>query len=717
MSEQILAVFAGDGPLAAADDGYRERDGQKKMAETIAETIAENDVLMVDAGTGIGKTFAYLVPVLLSGKRALISTATRQLQDQLFQRDVQRVRQALGVDEVDIAILKGRNNYVCPVHLERNLADGRFRDPQIPQRLRMIERFFAINPGSGDRAAFKQLSEEDPAWQFATSTRDNCLGQECPELRSCPLMKARQQAQKADLLIVNHHLFCADLALKDESIGDFLPQAEIMVFDEAHQLPEIATEFFGETVSTRQLLDLGRETLRAGNEDAPGLADWYAMFRGLERVASRLRLALPIGITRLGADELLALTADDVNEWLEDVLPDVIGVLEDHADQLKPVAAVSADLMRLEDRARELARRLVQWLRAFRALVEPVAAASPVSLSDRHAKSTAQMQGDETGEDRDTGVADVDAPRSDEALILWVQTTETHAQLRATPLSVATRFASQRQLQTGSWIFVSATLALQDSIDHFAEQIGLPEARQLIVQSPFDYGRQASLWIPREVGSATGADFPTRVADCVWPLIRKNRGRAFVLCTTLRAVRLISERLRELAGGDGISVMAQGDTPRHQLVEDFKKAKAAVLVGSAGFWEGVDIVGDDLSLVVIDKLPFAPPDDPVFRARSRALAASGRHAFQALALPQAMLALKQGVGRLIRSENDHGLLVICDERLRSRGYGRQILASLPPFRPIDSMAEALQTLEDRPGLPDDVVSGEPLRQSASDSAD
>lgn len=675
------------------------------MAQAIAQAITDDEVLMVDAGTGIGKTFAYLVPVMLSGRRALISTATRQLQDQLFQRDVQRVRQALGA-ELSVAILKGRANYVCPVHLEKHLSDGRFRDPRVPAKLRMIERQFVLEQ-SGDKAAYRKISEEDPVWQFATSTRDNCLGQDCPELRNCPLMKARQQAQKADLLIVNHHLFCADLALKDESIGEFLPEASILVFDEAHQLPDIATEFFGESVSTRQLLDLGRETLKAGLEDAPGLGDWQGCHRALEQVASRLRLALPAGILRLGADELLSLTADDVNEWLEDVLPDVISTLEAHARALKPVAESSIELFRLEERASVLARRVAQWLRAFRRLMglpdDMSGAAEAGRSSPQTASVTAAAHDDGNGPEaavpgqggvsatKEGGSPQAGSDSTPEPVILWVQTTETHAQLRSTPLSVAPRFAQQRGLQPGSWIFVSATLALQDSIDHFAEQMGMPRARQLIVKSPFDYARQAALWIPEKLGSATAPDFPARVAETVWPLIRRNRGRAFVLCTTLRAVRMISERLHELAD-EGIEIMAQGDAPRHQMIENFKASEAAVLVGSAGFWEGVDIVGEHLSLVIIDKLPFTPPDDPVFRARSRALSEAGRHPFQALSLPQAMLALKQGAGRLIRSENDRGLLVICDERLNSKAYGRQILASLPPFRRLGSLAEALDAL-------------------------
>ncbi|RRN45621.1 ATP-dependent DNA helicase [Lautropia dentalis] len=650
--EPTRAVFAADGPLAESQPGYRPRAGQQEMAEAIADAIDARAALMVDAGTGIGKTFAYLVPALLSRQKVLLSTATRQLQDQLYQRDVPRIKQVLGSD-AQVAILKGRANYVCPVHLARNLRDGRFRDPKIPARLRIIERFAALSD-TGDRAACTQLSEEDPAWAFATSTRDNCLGQDCPELRRCPLMHARQQAQKADVLVVNHHLFCADLAMKDDAMADFLPRADILIFDEAHQLPDIATEFFGNTFSTRQLLELGRESQKIGNHDAPGLADWPGLYKQLEAVAGRLRLALPSGLLRLGLEELLSADAQDVNEWLVDVLPDVDDALEAHLQTLKPLADSSADLGHLYERTQTLLERLRHWHTAF-------------------LRATAKTP--------------------DEALILWAQTTDSHAQLRTTPLSVAERFAQAREQHGGAWIFVSATLAVGGSLDHFARLMGMQDAWQLQVESPFNYPDQAALWIPRGLGNPTAPDFPDRVAKQAWPLIRRNRGRAFVLCTTLRAMRQIAEQLRREAGDD-IDILMQGEAPRHELMKQFREAEAAVLVGSAGFWEGVDIAGEKLSLVIIDKLPFAPPDDPIYRARSQALQRAGQHPFRELSLPQAMLALKQGAGRLIRTETDHGLLVICDERLRSRSYGAQILASLPPFKRLESFAEALDFLKE-----------------------
>ncbi|MDO5057867.1 MAG: ATP-dependent DNA helicase [Lautropia sp.] len=703
-----LRAFAGQGALAAQDPDYRQRPGQQQMAEAIARAIVEDDILMVDAGTGIGKTFAYLVPALLSGRRVLLSTATRQLQDQLHQRDLPRVCQALGLD-TRIAILKGRSNYVCPVHLARNLRDGRFRDPGLPARLRIIERFASLSD-SGDKAACTLLAEDDLAWQFATSTADNCLHHECPELRQCPLMRARQQAQKADVVVVNHHLFCADLALKDESIGDFLPKAGILIFDEAHQLPDIATEFFGEAVSTRQLLDLGRESLRHGQQAAAGLADWHELAQQLERAAARLRLALPEGSLRLGIEELLGTDAGEVNEWLSDALPPIIATVQAHVEALRPLSALSPDLARLEERGTDLLRRLKQWQHAFWRACGNEAASPPTgSHDDAPTDPTAPADRPPAAPEQapvTTGTApaaasvfgaiagqlagSTDAVRAiaeQHEQILWVQTTERHAQLRTTPLSVAERFAAQRTLQGGAWVFVSATLALQGSIGHFSRQMGMTEAQQLLVDSPFDYPRQAALWLPR-LGSPTAPGFPERVADCALPLLRKNRGRAFVLCTTLRAVRLIAERLRAHCA-ETITILAQGDAPRHELMERFRKQQPAVLVGSAGFWEGVDIAGEQLSLVVIDKLPFAPPDDPIVRARSQALQKIGQRPFDVLSVPQATLALKQGAGRLIRTENDRGLLVICDERLATRAYGRRILDSLPPFARLESEGEAL----------------------------
>jgi ATP-dependent DNA helicase DinG len=649
LQEATDAAFRAGGALAVARSDYQRRDAQAELAARIAVAIDTGGSLLAEAGTGIGKTFAYLVPALLARRRVLIATGTRQLQDQLFQRDVGVVRRALGVD-ASAAVLKGRANYVCPLHLKRNLADGRFRDRGAPAKLRIIERF-AAGDQTGDRAACTELSEDDPVWALATSTKDNCLGQECPELRQCPLMKARQKAQRADVLIVNHHLFCADLALKEDAIGDFLPRADIFIFDEAHQLPDIATEFFGDSVSTRQLVDLSRDCLRAGLTDAAGAADWRGVAASIEMSARRLRLALPEQPVRLGAEQLLDLAPGPEGSLLEAV-QDVAATLDTAGKALQAQQERSLDLARCALRAEEICLRAAGWSAQLEAAAHGLAAPSS---------------------------------------IVWAQTTSNHAVLKSTPLSVAERLAEQRQLLGGSWIFLSATLAVGPSLQHFARAVGLPEAEQAILPSPFDYSRQAGLWVADQVGPVSAPDFPNRVARRIWPLIQSNQGRAFVLCTTLRAVRIIADELLPLAG-NGLLVLTQGDAPRHELLQRFRNAKAAVLVGAAGFWEGVDVVGDQLSLVVIDKLPFAPPDDPVLRARSRAVEAAGGNSFAELSLPAAAMALKQGAGRLIRSELDRGLLVICDERLSSRSYGRQLLASIPPFRRVSSLQDALACL-------------------------
>ena len=644
-------AFEPAGTLAAARPDYQRRDAQAELALRIAIAIDREGSLLAEAGTGIGKTFAYLVPALLARRRVLIATGTRQLQDQLFQRDIDVVRNALGVD-VSTAVLKGRANYVCPLHLERNLADGRFRDRTAPAKLRIIDRFASTDP-VGDRAGCTGLSEDDPVWALATSTKDNCLGQECSELRRCPLMKARQKAQRADVLVVNHHLFCADLALKEDAIGDFLPKADIFIFDEAHQLPDIATDFFGESVSTRQLVDLRRDCLRAGLTDAADAADWRALAGSIDLAAKRLRLALPEQSVRLGAEQLLDLPPGPDGD-LHEAVQSVSAALLAAATLLKGQQERSLDLARCAVRAEELAMRSADWLAQLDAAGQTEAGAATSS-------------------------------------IIWAQTTPNHAALRSTPLSVAQRLSEQRQLLGGSWIFVSATLAVGGSLAHFAKAVGMPDAEQAVLPSPFDYPRQAGLWVADQVGTASAPDFPNRVARRIWPLIERNGGRAFVLCTTLRAMRIIADELLPLAGSK-LLVLTQGDAPRHELLQRFRAASAAVLVGAAGFWEGVDVVGDQLSLVVIDKLPFAPPDDPVLRARSRAIEAAGGNPFGELSLPAAAMALKQGAGRLIRSEQDRGLLVICDERLGNRSYGRQLLASIPPFRRVDSVDAAMACL-------------------------
>jgi ATP-dependent DNA helicase DinG len=694
LSRHSVAALGEAGAVAVAMPGFTVRQGQQSLAASIAQAIDDRATLVAEAGTGTGKTFAYLVPLLLSGARALVSTGTRHLQDQLYWRDMPAVCRALGV-EVRAALLKGRANYVCHYHLQRQLADGRFADRSTPGKLRSIE-LFARTSDSGDRAGMTALAEDDPAWGLATSTRENCLGQECPEAKRCFVLRARREAMTADLVVVNHHLFCADLALRDESIAELLPTADAVVFDEAHQLPEAATEFFGEAVTTRQLLDLSRDVIRCGMVSAADGADWRALSARLERSVRELRLAFGersgarAGVERIPVERLRAV--DALAESLDDVIADLQSVSAIVANN----AGRGPELDRCGLRASELGDRACRWRDAV-APPEAVRAAphrAPVALPgadcrDADVDAAAISEVLEQAPERSTA-----AP--DEPSVVWAEVGTQHVALRRTPLSVAATFSRHRSGPPRAWVFVSATLSIGDDFGHFVDALGLHDARTRRWQSPFDFARQAALWVPRGLGEASSPQFPSRVAEVAWPLVTANRGRAFFLCTTLRSMREAAARLAELdrEHGVGLTLLVQGDAPRNELLRRFRAAPAAVLVGSAGFWEGVDVAGDALSLVVIDKLPFAPPDDPVVRARSDAIRRAGRDPFTHHHLPAAALALKQGAGRLIRSETDRGVLVVCDDRLVGRSYGRRLLASLPPFSRVSTVDEALRFLPD-----------------------
>lgn len=667
LGQAAVNALAAGGPLARAVSGFRSREGQQALARSISTALADRGALVAEAGTGTGKTFAYLVPLLLSGARALISTGTRQLQDQLFTRDLPAVRAALAVD-VRIALLKGRANYVCPHHLERQLTDGRFADPSTPSRLRLIHRF-AQHSVTGDRAECADLAEDDPAWIHATSTRDNCLGQECPEVSRCFVMRARKEAMAADVVVVNHHLFCADLALREESMGELLPNVEAVIFDEAHQLPDAATEFFGEAVSSRQLLDLARDLVRAGLVEARDGADWRSLADRLERASRELRLTfesgtpVPQGFGRArGAG---ARAPSVARRWTVDELrahPSIADAVDEVSADLVSVSAIVAanagrglELDRCGLRATEMLERLQRW-----------AAALDPSTDPHHA-----TPGDPA--------------------VVWAETSAQHVSLRRTPLSVAGAFGRHRAGPPRAWIFLSATLSIGNDFSHFVDALGLQDARCERWDSPFDFARQAALWVPAGLGAPSAPGFSMRLAEHVWPLIAANRGRAFVLCTSLRSMRELAQALRDLdqTHGAGLQWLVQGEASRAALLERFRGPGESVLVGSAGFWEGVDVAGDALSLVIIDKLPFAPPDDPVLQARGEAMRRDGRDPFSHAQLPEAALALKQGVGRLIRSETDRGVLVIGDERLTSKGYGRKLMGSLPPFARVPDLQAAI----------------------------
>ncbi|MBU9293035.1 ATP-dependent DNA helicase [Burkholderia multivorans] len=695
--DELDAIFGDGGLLARALDGYRPRASQIEMARAVASAMeasarrmpepeifearkrparrlgetgsaggaadagasdaaneadadAGDNTLIVEAGTGTGKTYAYLVPAMLWGGKVIVSTGTKHLQDQLFLRDIPTVRNALAVP-VTVAMLKGRANYLCHYYLERTADNGRLPSRQDTAYLQEIVRFAKITK-SGDKAELASVPETAPVWSMVTSTRDNCLGQECPHYKECFVMQARREAQQADIVVVNHHLFFADIMLRDTGMAELLPNANTVIFDEAHQLPETATLFFGETLSTTQILELARDTVAEGLSHARDAVEWVKLGGALERAARDVRLAFAddqivrMSLAQLGDDHPLFAALDA----LEAALDALASALASQAERAESLGACLR-------RARELQDLLAGW-------VAPGAAEAAAQADAAAAGDAAAAVGDPNEKVR------------------WVEVFAHTVQLHETPLSVAPIFAKQRAGVPRAWIFTSATLSVRGDFTHYAAQMGLSSRRSMTLASPFDYQTQGLLYVPRNLPQPSSPAFTDAVFDAALPAIEAAGGGVFMLCTTLRAVDRIASKLRDAIESRGWNtpLLVQGDASRTELLDRFRAYGNAILVGSQSFWEGVDVRGDALSLVVIDKLPFAPPDDPVLAARLDALAKKGLSPFAVHQLPQAVITLKQGAGRLIRAETDRGVLMICDTRLVDKPYGRRIWQSLPPFK-------------------------------------
>ncbi|MFL9946418.1 ATP-dependent DNA helicase [Paraburkholderia agricolaris] len=685
-------IFADNGLLARQIDGYRSRASQIEMSRAVAAAMeasgrampepamfeaqkrparrlqapgtdaaaqasepdesnaldGSENTLIVEAGTGTGKTYAYLVPAMLWGGKVIVSTGTKHLQDQLFQRDIPTVRDALAVP-VSVAMLKGRANYLCHYYLQRTADNGRLPSRQETSYLQDIIRFAKITR-TGDKAELASVPETAAVWSMVTSTRENCLGQECPHYKECFVMQARREAQQADIVVVNHHLFFADIMLRDTGMAELLPTANTVIFDEAHQLPETATLFFGETLSTTQFLELARDSVAEGLGHARESVDWVKLGSTLERAARDVRLAFKEDSIRLSIGQL----PDDhplfpALETLETELDALTSALSSQAERAESIGACLR-------RARELQGVLAGWT-------------TPPTETERAAA--------------DAAAADAKAERADpNEKVRWIEVFAHTVQLHETPLSVAPIFAKQRAGVPRAWIFTSATLSVRGDFTHYAAQMGLNAKRSMTLPSPFDYPTQGLLYVPRNLPQPSSPMFTDAVFDAALPAIEASGGGVFMLCTTLRAVDRISNKLRDVieARGWDYPLLVQGDASRTELLDRFRTYGNAILVGSQSFWEGVDVRGDALSLVVIDKLPFAPPDDPVLSARLDALTKKGLSPFAVHQLPQAVITLKQGAGRLIRAETDRGVLMICDTRLVDKPYGRRIWQSLPPFK-------------------------------------
>ncbi|WP_211208256.1 ATP-dependent DNA helicase [Leeia oryzae] len=620
-------VFADSGPLAQAMPGFRVRQQQLEMATAIESAIRDNRCLVTEAGTGTGKTLAYLVPALRSGGKVLISTGTKTLQDQLYLRDLPAVRNALKLP-AKIALLKGRSNYVCHHHLKRSVEDGRFASKEDAAHLPKIIRF-AEKSMTGDKGELGSVPEQATVWQQVTSTRDNCLGQECDDYENCFVVRARREAMQADVVVVNHHLFFADVALKDEGVAELLPACNTIVFDEAHQLPDVATVFFGETVAASQLIELARDTRLESMLHARDFSALPEAAQALEKSVRDMRLTFKQDVARFAYTEAQQNQAFVeqlviVNEALK-TLRDLLDTQQNRADELK----------RCTERAAELLVLFEAWQNA-----------------------------EET------------------SLIRWLELSPSGMQLHSTPLSIAQQFS--RQLKTGvrSWVFASATLSVGGDFTHYCNEMGLYEAECQSWESPFNYPEQALLYVPQDMPEPNSPAYTRAVVDAAFPLVKASSGGAFLLFTSLRAMREAHELLSIRLAGAGLKfpLLLQGEASRTELLDKFRATPNAILVASQSFWEGVDVPGDALRLVVIDRLPFAAPDDPVLAARIEHLQKKGISPFISYQLPHAVITLKQGAGRLIRTETDRGVLMICDPRLVDKPYGKRIWRSLPPMK-------------------------------------
>jgi ATP-dependent DNA helicase DinG len=629
-------IFSPDGPLAKAIHGYRVREQQVEMAERIAAAINSCSVFIAEAGTGTGKTFAYLVPALRSGGKVIVSTGTKTLQDQLFNKDLPMVRDALKAP-ARIALLKGRANYVCPYHLERALADGRFLTREDAADARRISVFAKVTK-TGDKAECLEVNENSPVWSHATSTRENCLGQDCPDYKDCFVMQARREAMAADLVVVNHHLFFADVMLRDEGMAELLPACNTVIFDEAHQLPEVATLFFGDTVSTAQVIDLARDARAEGLTHARDCTQLQTAARQLDKVARDLRLAVGIDAGRFSWGQLQEKPEfAPALQALEDEVIAFAALLETQAERAE-------GLEKCWQRAGDLARALGEWRQL-----------------------------------------------TDDGYVRWAEAFTHSLQLNATPLDVAEIFRKQMGGHPRAWIFTSATLAVQGKFHHYCAELGLGEPESACWHSPFDYGSQAVLYAPLGMPEPNSYGYTDAVVDAAFPAVVASGGGAFFLCTSLRAMRRTHELLQARLEDEGIDMplLLQGEGSKNDLLQRFRHLGNAILVGSQSFWEGVDVRGEALSLVVIDKIPFAPPDDPVLSARIEQMKRQGRNAFIEYQLPRAVINVKQGAGRLIRDETDTGVLMICDPRLLSKPYGRRVWQSLPPMKRTKELGDVL----------------------------
>ncbi|NAW79559.1 ATP-dependent helicase [Vibrio sp. V33_P6A3T137] len=619
----IAKTFSQHGALGKAIPGFQGRQAQVDMALAVAKAIENQSQLVVEAGTGTGKTFAYLVPALLSGKKVIISTGSKNLQEQLFHRDLPLMVEALGFYG-QVALLKGRANYLCLDRLSRQMVESHHAqsDPTLLTQLVKV-RSWSSSTKSGDLGECDELAEDSLIIPTITSTNDNCLGKECLSYQDCFVSKARRKAMEADIVVVNHHLFLADLAIKETGFGELIPDAEVFIFDEAHQLPDIASQYFGQSVSSRQIQDLAKDIEIGYRTEAKDMRQLQKVGDKLQQTAMDLRVLL--GDSGFRGNWREALSVASIAQQVERLQESLTFAI----DVLKLALGRSQLLDTAFERANTLKARIVR--------------VCDVSI---------------------TGYS------------YWFDTTPRHFSLHITPLSIADKFQEQINLKSGAWIFTSATLAVNEDFAHFTHRLGLKSSEQFSLPSPFDYQQQAKLCVPRYLPEPNSAGLADKLVEMLAPVIEQNQGRCFFLCTSHTMMRELGERFREHLS---LPVLLQGETSKQKTLAQFMELGNALLVATGAFWEGIDVRGDTLSCVIIDKLPFTSPDDPLLKARIEDCRLRGGDPFAQVQLPDAVITLKQGVGRLIRDQKDKGVLIICDNRLVTRDYGGVFLASLPPI--------------------------------------
>ena len=633
--------FSVNGPLNDCLEDYQLRTEQVEMAKSIIGTIEDKSSLVVEAGTGVGKTFAYLYPALLKGGKVVISTATKNLQDQLFFNDIPKIREALKIS-VKVNILKGRGNYICKLRMENTIQEGMFFNKEDAQHLQLIKAF-SDNTDSGEVSEISEIPETSTIWPMVTSTKENCLGQDCEFYKECFLVKARKEALESEVLIVNHHLFFADFVLKDEELSEILPKANTIIFDEAHQIPLVASFFLGQFISSSQISNLIQDCQQGLKKYPDTIKVLDALSKDLQEIIFELKKIVSpfparLNINNLKNYENFEKTYNSLIEKLE-----LLGItLSKHSEE-------NAELQKLFERSTELNIKFSSWLK-----------------------------------------------KDNQNNIYWLEVFARTVQFNETPISISEQFNKFQEKSDSAWIFTSATLSINGSFDHFVKLLGLEKAMTQYLQSPFNYSENAFLYVPKEIPDSKDELFNLVLVKKALPLLKASKGRAFVLATSLKSMEEIGALLKDELKKNEINypVITQGEGPKSDLLQQFKKHGNAILIGSLSFWEGIDVRGPALSLVIIDKLPFQSPGDPVFESKIKLLSEEGINAFMSMQLPEAIIRLKQGVGRLIRDDNDKGVMVICDKRIIEKSYGIKIWKSLPPFKRTRNESAVINFLEE-----------------------